>query len=254
MVLNRPGLDARHVAAGVFAIAALVLAAWSLRSWFPKNSQSPEPLPVIDPRLALTTELLDTPTTGSPEVAVEAASARLHHLLRDHTWSSLPGKNDLVSAFTERLRSTVDGDYVRDTLAKFARGRPPIQLPPPQDHLDFWRQSADRTRGAMIGVARLELRRLSLDASTGLASLDNEGYGTTTFTSSEFKESLPNADRLRWVLEVRLPIAIEPVEGAYDGSVLVGYRFAWNPSRSQWIPYQNCIYKVPGATYAGLPF
>lgn len=257
---------ARLYAAIMIMCLGAVLAGWKL--WpilFPRQTLAETvQRPDSPAEQALGPTILDTPTDTAEAVerAVEAARTSLRDLLQEREPAIVGGarRDDLIEAFVERLEATINAEYERDIAALLARGRAPVPNPPSKQFLDKWAAAKDWTRGVRIGVAGLDVRVI-LQAGQQIApSGADEGYETTTLvqrtSSGEHVFGLPedlHGARLD-IVEVRLPMAIRPVHGEDRGAVLVGYQFAWNGGRRQWVPAANVLYKGSGATYAGLGF
>jgi len=242
------------------------LAGWQL--WpvlFPREPfGAAEQLPDSPAEQALGAGLLDT-RTASPELAAEAvevARARLRALLEADApeFGSGARRDDLVVAFVERLEATINADYERDIAALLARGRAPVPSPPSKQFMDKWTVAKGWTRGASVGVSKLEVRVILRAGRPIAPSAADEGYETTTLVQRDASGAhvfgLPDDPSRAGldVVEVRLPMAIRPVRGEDRGAVLVGYQFAWKGRRGQWVPLAKVLYKGSGASYAGLGF
>lgn len=249
----------RFVLALLLAGGGLLLAGRSL--WPRLFHANPEPVfaPDTEVELALGPDLLDTETDLPKEELAALASRQLREALGESSQSTLNAKQveDLVAAFLERLLATTAGEYQRDIDAKVARG---MQRPPPSSSSDppaRWVAATDWTRGARIGLNRIEIRTI-LSRGKAIAPLPNEeGYESTTYTkkgATAFPLPGDPVASQSHVVEVRLPMGVRPVRGTSRGTVLVGYQFLWSPSRQQWVPFTNVIYKASGETYAALPF
>ena len=248
----------RLVIALLIAIGGLSLATWSLWPLLVHQSPRPTHKPLTPVQQALGPHLLDTDTGPGKDVASKAAE-RLWEVLRESPVAIVGPErdDDLVAAFLERLLATTDGDYERDTKAKIARGMPLPDPIPGEDPPEHWVKSNDRTRGTRIGLERLEVRTILERGEPVAPTPAEEGYAFgISFRKGEIVFPLPEDPTAARsdIVEVRLPMGMQPRKGVSRGAVLVGYQFLWSSSRGQWIPYRNYMYMAPGECYYSIPF
>jgi hypothetical protein len=264
--MKSPLASKSAIAAGIVACAGLLIAGYALWPYLNDGHERAEAV-VRSPspqQLRLTPEILDTDTANAAQSAVDAAVKRVKVLLDaggpDRAGGRLSSarRQDLLEAFGDQLRTTIDGDYQRDLNARMARGMRGPDEPPTEADMERWKARADWTRGVRIGVEELEVRWIRRG---GRAMVDeaHDGFSSTAFHSEHtpfgpFRDSDLSSD----VIEIRLPMGLRPVrvdDGLEPrGAALVGYQFAWHRGRAQWTPYANVIYRPEGETYAGLPF
>lgn len=245
-------------------VAILIIVAGSLtfaaRALIRNRAPTVQPadLPVTDAvSQTLTPTLLEkSPTAYSilDDVSDLAAAARAH-AARLHERGSLNAAQqaDLEAAVHERALSLLFPNAERDFESAIARGctQPWQEFKRKFDEQKEWRQMS---RLAQFGVNSLRVVLLWRGGVEVGSDRNIEGFGriVTTDPSISILPADPGRAGLD-VVEVSFPLKKKPRHGAGRGVVLAGFRFAWVPSLSKWVPFASVLYTDPNESHFALP-
>jgi len=250
------------------AVVGVALAVWSL--WPMLRSKGPVHA-TGSPKLtaaaeALRPSLLDTDPRRQPlaDVIVRASDEARAAASRQDAVRAIGAARleDLLAAFEDRLRQTIDADYERDVASAVARGMPAPPSDPPEAALSIYEQRWDWTRNARLGLGHIEVRIIFENGERIAPTAAEEGYQELITTKKRTSDPdgpnlfpIPADARAAAldIVEVRLPVGLRALSDESRGAVLVGYQFAWNDARRQWTPFVNVVYHAQGETHAGVP-
>ena len=165
---------------------------------------------------------------------------------------------DLGAAFVERLQLMLVPEFERDYRASVARGDPK-----PRDEayekakkaIEYFNENPPRLDMGLRTVEVSLLMPPKEDEVVSGRSWEDEGFGYLSSTRNSYHFPVPESpvDRGWLCVEVTMLLMQTDAITQRDHPAIVGYHFAWNAERSQWIPYQAVVYRSPAHVFAVPP-
>ena len=161
---------------------------------------------------------------------------------------------DLADAFAERVSSMYWPDFERDFAASQSRGDPK----PREDALAIYEQRhaflETQEWSPKVVFEGVEVSSIELGADGDL-NIHRErfeaGFGVMTSNRNMHKFPVPDdpVENGLVAVEIVMPMYQYEVKSESMKPAIVGYRFAWNPRLSKWIPYESVVFKAPGQIF-----
>jgi len=165
---------------------------------------------------------------------------------------------DLGVAFVERLQVMLVPEVERDFRASVKRGDPK-----PRDEafekanraIEYYAKNPPKLD---MGLQTIEVNLLTPgneDESVSGRHWEEEGFGYLSTVRNKYHFPVPdNPVQRGWICaEVTMLLMRPDAISGRNHPALVGYHFAWNDKRQQWIPYQGVVYRSPDHVFAVPP-
>ncbi|MCC6970217.1 MAG: hypothetical protein IT434_08340 [Phycisphaerales bacterium] len=236
------------IAAVVFALVGIGLAAYLYyRSSGGGLRESPAPLPTgMKESLERTAVSLSMDTEPSADtlssVLVSAKEKSLSALLS--TKIDIERPDDLVIAFQDQLRATLDGNFDQHVAGLNARG---YKLDPTSaSERKSWEAAAELSRWSKLGLDQLKVEPVYVNGKRVKPEKDMNYYSQGEYTRTADVRPLGNdveSQRLT-IIEVSLPMELARVGTSDRVAGTTAYRFAWNREAKQWVPWSIVVLKT----------
>jgi hypothetical protein len=150
---------------------------------------------------------------------------------------------DLADAFIERIRLIAIPSFERDYPAAVLRGDP---IDRESAKLSFEKYSEFTLGlGAIPAMGPSETKVILLTKrANAKQSLLDEGFGVITGKRAENRFPVPSdpVELNFLVAEITMPMMRFDHRVQSLKPAIIGYRFAWNKKKKQWIPFESVVY------------
>lgn len=213
------------------------------------------PTPIAEQRRALAASLVTeiTPSADTVDGFVARAIEKVatSSLLRS---AKIDRPDDLVDAFEEQLRATIDGNFDRRVKELNARG---YKLDSASaSERKRWEDAAERTRWSKFGLDQLKVEPVYIDGKRVKPDEITTHWSRTEFSKVPNENSLGrdiDGQRLT-IVEVALPMETARVGTSDRVAGITLYRFAWNRETKQWVPWSIVVLRVDDHPALSPPF
>ena len=168
-----------------------------------------------------------------------------------------PGQiNDLGAAFADRVTAILNPDFDAVTAELARRG---IALPTDEETRSNWEAGQEWLGDApQIGVEQISVATVYDRGRLIEDHPVHDGWGVTTMQYDKSLMPIPMDPEQAslTIVEVRMPMEHKGIRSGKRRALPTGIQFAWDPKRSQWIPWSTRIFLDPAddQPYAALGF